>query len=435
MKKEICNQCHNDCIEEFDLGEIRSIMEEQHLCFKCAFWKWQKRLDVEVRPCGLVATIGNYICPEHIGVDIGCTVSMMILDKKVPVEKYAEFERRIKNKIPFGFNINGKVIIDEKDFRKFLTKGFNRYAQKWPEMLSELPDQVTEKWISEQLKRLNVDEGVFYKSLGSVGGGNHFIEYNEQVDGDLAGLTCHFGSRNFGTKVCNYWMKKTTQPMSKNEMKEKTEQFKKDYQKAGKSMKEYKKALDEFIEGIRRNHINGYLSGELMRGYMMDMYFCQLYAQYNHVTVQNVIKELLQKYGIKEVRTITSTHNFIDLEDHCLRKSAIRSYVGEEILVPFNMRDGVAICEGLSNSEWLNSCAHGAGRKMSRSKAKQNISMKDFEKTMEGVYSTTVCKATLDESPMAYKNTTEIKNLITETCKVKFMMIPKINIKAADGGD
>ena len=423
-----------ETIEEGVYGQVYDIIN-------CPAFEGQKVVcmpDVHVGksgPCGLVATIGNYICPEHIGVDIGCTVSMMILDKKVPVEKYAEFERRIKNKIPFGFNINGKVIIDEKDFRKFLTKGFNRYAQKWPEMLSELPDQVTEKWISEQLKRLNVDEGVFYKSLGSVGGGNHFIEYNEQVDGDLAGLTCHFGSRNFGTKVCNYGMKKTTQPMSKNEMKEKTEQFKKDYQQAGKSMKEYKKALDEFIEGIRRNHINGYLSGELMRGYMMDMCFCQLYAQYNHVTVQNVIKELLQKYGIKEVRTITSTHNFIDLEDHCLRKSAIRSYVGEEILVPFNMRDGVAICEGLSNSEWLNSCAHGAGRKMSRSKAKQNISMKDFEKTMEGVYSTTVCKATLDESPMAYKNTTEIKNLITETCKVKFMMIPKINIKAADGGD
>lgn len=386
-------------------------------------------------PCGLVATIGNYICPEHIGVDIGCTVSMMLLDKKVPVEKYAEFERRIKNKIPFGFNINGKVVIDEKDFRKFLTKGFNRYAQKWPEMLSDLPNQVTEKWITEQLKRLNVDEGVFYKSLGSVGGGNHFIEYNEQKDGDLAGLTCHFGSRNFGTKVCNYWMKKTVQPMSKNEMKEKTEQFKKDYQKAGKSMKEYKKALDEFIENIRKNHINGYLSGEYMKEYLMDMSFCQLYAQYNHITVQNVIKDLLQKYGIKEVRTITSTHNFIDLEDHCLRKSSIRSYKGEEILVPFNMRDGVAICEGLSNPEWLNSCAHGAGRKMSRSKAKANVSIEDFKETMKDVYSTTVCKATLDESPMAYKDTDEIKDLIQETCKIKFMMIPKINIKAADGGD
>lgn len=386
-------------------------------------------------PCGLVATIGDYICPNHIGVDIGCTVSMMILDKKVPVEKYAEFERRIKNKIPFGFNINKRVVIDEKDFRKFLTNGFNRYAQKWPEMLSELPNQVTEKWISEQLKRINIDEGVFYKSLSSVGGGNHFLEYNEQADGDLAGFTCHFGSRNFGTKVCSYWMKKTTQPMSKNEMKDKLEEFKKEYQKSGKSMKEFSKAKDEFIENIRKNHINGYLSGEYMKGYLMDMTFCQLYAQYNHIAVQNTIKELLNKYGIKEVRTITSTHNFIDLEDHCLRKSAIRSYKGEEILVPFNMRDGVAICEGLSNSEWLNSCAHGAGRKMSRSKAKQNISMKDFEKSMKDVYSTTVCKATLDESPMAYKDTTEIKDLITETCKVKFMMIPKINIKAADGGD
>ena len=157
-----------ETIEEGVYGQVYDIIN-------CPAFEGQKVVcmpDVHVGksgPCGLVATIGNYICPEHIGVDIGCTVSMMILDKKVPVEKYAEFERRIKNKIPFGFNINGKVIIDEKDFRKFLTKGFNRYAQKWPEMLSELPDQVTEKWISEQLKRLNVDEGVFYKSLGSVG--------------------------------------------------------------------------------------------------------------------------------------------------------------------------------------------------------------------------------------------------------------------------
>ena len=384
-------------------------------------------------PCGLVATIGNYICPEHIGVDIGCTVSMMILDKKVSPDLYAELEHKIKTKVPFGFNINDKVIIDEKDFRKFLTKGFNRYSQKWPEMLSDLPDQVTEKWISEQLARLNMDEGTFYKSLGSVGSGNHFVEYDEQTDGDLAGITCHFGSRNFGTKVCNYWMKKTTKPLTKNEMKEKTEAFKKEYQASGKTMKEYKQALDKFIGDINSKHINGYLSGENMKNYLMDMCFCQLYAQYNHITVQNVIKGILQKYGIKEVRTITSTHNFVDLDDHCLRKSAIRAYEGEEMLVPFNMKDGVAICEGLSNTEWLNSCAHGAGRKMSRSKAKSSVSMEEFKESMKDVYSTTVCKATIDESPMAYKNTDEIKNLITETCKIKFMMVPKINIKAADG--
>ena len=340
-------------------------------------------------PCGLVATIGSYVCPEHIGVDIGCSVSMMILDKKVPVEKYAEFERRIKNKIPFGFNLNGKTIIDYKDFYKFLTTGFNKYRNFWSEMLMDLPNQVT----------------------------------------------LHFGSRNFGVKVCKYWMGKTNVALTKDEVKEYTQEFKKDYLNTHENMKNFKNDLNIYLETKKEGHIKGYLNGEPLKGYLCDMCFCQLYAQYNHMTVRKTIKELLQKYGIKEVRTITSTHNFIDLHDHTLRKSAIRAYEGEEMLVPFNMRDGVAICEGLSNSEWLNACAHGAGRKMSRSKAKANVSMDEFKESMKDVYSTTVCKGTIDESPMAYKDTNEIKDLIQETCKIKFMMIPKINIKAADGGD
>lgn len=197
----------------------------------------------------------------------------------------------------------------------------------------------------------------------------------------------------------------------------------------------FKEALDLYLYDMSEGHIKGYLNGEALRGYLMDMCLAQLYAQYNHMTVQKTIKDLLLKYGIKEVRTITSTHNFIDLHDHTLRKSAIRAYAGEEMLVPFNMRDGVAICEGLSNPEWLNACAHGAGRKMSRSKAKKNVSMEEFKESMKNVYSTTVCRGTVDESPMAYKDTNEIKDLITETCKIKLMFIPKINIKAADGGD
>ena len=386
-------------------------------------------------PCGLVTTIGDYICPEHIGVDIGCTVSMIILDKKIPKVKYPEFEHRIKNNVPFGFNLNEHVIIDEKQFRQFLTQGFNKYRNFWPEMLMNLPDQVTEKWITEQLKRLNMDEGTFYKSLGTVGGGNHFIEYDESTEDDLAGVTLHFGSRNFGVKVCKYWMQKTNQPMPKDEMKETLKNFKQEYKKTHSNNKEFQKAKEDFIKGLSVNHINGYLSGEYMKGYLCDMCFAQLYAQYNHMTVQKIIKDILIKYGIKEKRTITSTHNFIDLHDHILRKSAIRAYEGEEMLVPFNMRDGIAICEGLSNSDWLNSCAHGAGRKMSRSKAKQNISIEEYEESMMNVYSTTVCKGTIDESPMAYKDTDEIKKLITDTCVIKHMMIPKINIKAADGGD
>ena len=392
-------------------------------------------------PCGLVATIGSYVCPEHIGVDIGCSVSMMILDKKVPIEKYAEFERRIKNKIPFGFNLNGKTIIDYKDFYKFLTTGFNKYRNYWPEMLIDLPNQVTEKWVSEQLKRLGMDEGVFYKSLGTVGGGNHFIEYDEQKDGELAGITLHFCSRNFGVKVCKYWMGKTNVALTKDEVKEYTKLFKEHYiaehtdTNGKRDMTGFKEALSIYLDAMSEGHIKGYLNGETLKGYLCDMCFAQLYAQYNHMTVQKTIKELLQKYSINEVHTITSIHNFIDLHDHTLRKSAIRAYEGEEMLVPFNMRDGVAVCEGLSNPEWLNACAHGAGRKMSRSKAKENVSMEEFEDSMKEVYSTTVCRGTLDESPMAYKDTNEIKELIKETCKIKYMMIPKINIKAADGGD
>ena len=429
-----------DTIEEGVYSQVYNIIN-------CPAFKGQKVVcmpDVHVGasgPCGLVATIGNYACPEHIGVDIGCSVSMMILDKKVPIEKYVEFEHKIKNSVPFGFNLNKRTIINEKEFYKFLTTGFNKYRNYWPEMLMDLPDQVTEKWVSEQLKRLNMEEGVFYKSLGSVGGGNHFIEYDEQEDGDLAGVTLHFGSRNFGVKVCKYWMGKTNTALTKDQIKEYTKSFKERYieehtdSRGKRDMSGFKDALTKYLEKMSEGHINGYLNGEMLKGYLCDMCFCQLYAQYNHMTVQKTIKEILVKYGIKEVRTITSTHNFIDLHDHTLRKSAIRSYAGEEMLVPFNMRDGVAICEGLSNPEWLNACAHGAGRKMSRSKAKEKVSMKEFEESMKNVYSTTVCKGTLDESPMAYKDTNEIKDLIQETCKIKFMMIPKINIKAADGGD
>ena len=423
-----------DTIEEGVFGQVYDIIN-------CPAFAGQKVVcmpDVHVGasgPCGLVATIGDWVCPEHIGVDIGCSVSMMVLDKKIPQDKYAEFERRVKNKIPFGFNLNGHVIINEKDFYKFLTTGFNRYRNYWPEMLMDLPDMVTEKWVSEQLKRLDMEDGVFYKSLGSVGGGNHFIEYDESEDSEIAGVTLHFGSRNFGVKVCKYWMNKANSGISRSEVKDLLKEFKDEYAKTHKNMDTFGDEWNAYLEGIKNSHIKGYLTGDFMKGYLCDMCFAQLYAQYNHLTVQNVICDLLLKYGIKVTEVITSVHNFIDLQDHILRKSSIRSYVGEKMLVPFNMRDGVAICEGKSNSDWLNSCSHGAGRKMSRSAAKKNVSLDEFKESMAGIYSTSVCTGTLDESPMAYKDTNEIANLITETCDIKYMMKPKINIKSTDEVD
>ena len=196
-------------------------------------------------------------------------------------------------------------------------------------------------------------------------------------------------------------------------------------------------ALKAYLDDLSKYHIEGFLTGENMKGYFCDMYVALCYARFNHIIIHRVIDRMMAKYGCKVVKEIVTTHNYIDFSEPTpiIRKGAIRSHIGEEMLVPFNMRDGVAICEGKSNEEWLNSCSHGAGRKMSRKKAKSNISLDEFQESMKGIYSTTICKGTLDESPMAYKDTNEIIDLIKETCNVKYLLKPKINIKATDEVD
>lgn len=381
-------------------------------------------------PCGLVATIGNYVCPEHIGVDIGCSVSMLVLDKKIPEDKYAEFESRVKTMIPFGFNLHQYVVVNMDYICSFLSAEFRKKKVMWHDMLADLPEEVTEEWITQQLKRIGISEEVFYKSLGTVGGGNHFIEYDEGED--MAGVTLHFGSRNFGKRVCEYWTEIANNIFSKEEIRQMIYDFKALYTRTHSDMRNFEAEKNAYIDSRKEGYIKGYLCGDNLRGYLCDMCFAQAYAALNHEVVSDLIEDILYDFGIDVERVIKSVHNYIDLEDHTLRKSAIRSYVGEEMLVPFNMRDGVAICEGLSNDEWLNSCAHGAGRKLSRSAARETLKIEDFQETMKDVYSTTVCEGTIDEAPMAYKDTEEIKDLIKQTCVVKDMLIPKINIKAVE---
>lgn len=426
-------------------------------------------------PCGLVATIGDYVCPEHIGVDIGCSVSVMLLDKPIPEEKYADWEHKVKQTIPSGKNINERSVIVDKDFYKFLTNGFNKYRNYWPEMLGDLPSKVDEKWISDVLKRIGMDEGYFYKSLGTIGGGNHFIEYGEDENKEHSGVILHFGSRNFGLKVCKYWMTFTTSPMSKAERKDKereiTAKFKEEWKKSGKSMREFKDALKKHVTAEmeklenQEGFVRGYLTGDLMKSYLQDMCLAQLYAEYNHIVVQNRIKDMLLIYGVKVESSLKSVHNFIDLHDHCLRKSAIRAYEEDGLMViPFNMKDGTAICKGKSNPMWLNSAPHGAGRSYSRGEAKRlleratryfelldagkdvsgfsddevklltEFSMKNFKDEMKDVYSTSVCESTIDEAPFVYKSSTEIQSVMEpDTCDVLYLLKPKINIKATDG--
>ena len=170
-----------------------------------------------------------------------------------------------------------------------------------------------------------------------------------------------------------------------------------------------------------------------MKGYLTDMFFAQAYAAWNHECIKRQIdKVMLETYGAKSVNVICSVHNYINPIDHIIRKGAISAYTGDLLIIPFNMRDGLAVCKGKSNPDWNYSAPHGAGRIMSRSKAKSSINIDDFKKSMDGIYSTSVGKGTLDESPMAYKNMNDIINNIGDTCEILYFVKPEINIKAAD---
>ena len=376
-------------------------------------------------PCGLVAEIGDWICPEHIGVDIGCSVTMMMLDGFIPEDKLVLLEHRVKQAVPMGFNLHERTVLGTE---------FMKARTLWPEVfdIDHLPNVVTEKWIGKQLKKLGMEPGVFYKSLGTIGGGNHFIEYGEsKLNG---AITMHFGSRNLGVKVCKYWMKKTTNPMTKAESQKVAIEFKKEWIRTHKSdMHGFNEALKKEMQERKKNFIKGYLTGEDMKGYLADMVFAQAYAKYNHKTVKDIISKILSKMYLPKIdKVITCTHNYIDFYDHYIRKSSISAHEGEEVIVPLNMRDGTIFGVGKGNECWMNSCSHGAGRKMSRSEAKKNITLEEFQKSMEGIVTTSVDENTIDESPMAYKDTDEIIETIQDTIDILAVFIPKISWKASE---
>lgn len=378
---------------------------------------------------GFTSPITNAICPSHVGVDIGCTITTCITNKEINKGDYPIIENRIKKAVPMGFNIHKKSIINEKDFFKFLRNEFNKARSSWPEMIYNV--DINEKYISSLLKRIGMDEGTFYKSIGTVGGGNHFIEIGD-CEGKYA-FTVHCGSRNFGNKVCRYWEKIASSSQVDNKiLREKIREL--------RNKVDDKRKLPELIEKLKNEESskhcsNGYLSGDNMCGYLTDMVIAQAYAKYNHKVICDIILDIFRNINnAKIVETIQSIHNYVDISgDHMIRKGAIRAYEGEKMVVPFNMRDGLAICIGKSNPDWNYSCSHGAGRKLSRSKAKEKISLDDFKESMKGVYTTSVCRNTLDESPMAYKDTETIVNLIRETCDILYMVKPIINIKSTDG--
>lgn len=433
LQGKYCQDCKifTDNVEEEAVALVQSMLEQP------AFADSHIRIMPDVHmgkeiTIGFSAPLGKYVNPNHVGVDIGCTVSTMELSTVVPEECYAEFERMVGEVIPTGHRINGHEVINRDEFYAFLNEEYKQVMSDFPEMINPV-EVINEEFVSRFLMRIGMNTEMFYRSLPSLGGGNHFLEYGETED-NRGFFTVHCGSRNLGVKVCNYWARKAKDSCS--------EISEKDYYRIIEEVKascsdrtQWQRLIQEAkVRVHEEEYMADYLSGAYLKGYLSDMVVAQAYARFNHIMIHRLVSEILcGHFGIEVLDEIFTTHNYIDFKDHpMIRKGAIRAYADELCIIPFNMRDGLAICRGKSNPDWNYTAPHGAGRILSRSAAKMQLKMEEFENTMTNVYSTTVCEGTLDESPMAYKPMDEIVRLIEPTVEILYFVRPKINIKATD---
>jgi RNA-splicing ligase RtcB len=379
---------------------------------------------------GFTMPMTTMVNPNYIGVDIGCSVTSYKLNKRFDVAELPQIDKKIRKAVPMGHEIRkGKDFnywwVDE--YMQTVTDNVNQFIDQWNIRFSEDKPAMTidREYIAELCKKIGTGEKMFYNSVGSLGGGNHFIEIGESTKDGAHYLTIHSGSRNFGLKVCNYHAKKMV--AAKFRPQEYHDEFK-DITLNTIPTSDIPIKLAELNEryGVGKKEL--LLKGDDMFEYLVDMVIAQTYAEFNHRAMAHSIFVGLR--DVEAVDMIHSKHNFIDPQDWVIRKGAIRAYEGERMIIPFNMRDGLLICEGKSNADWNCSAPHGAGRILARNQAFKTLNMEEFEKEMEGVYSTSVCKSTLDEAPMAYKDKDVIINAIQDTAVILDTVKPILNIKA-----
>ena len=345
---------------------------------------------------GFTVPFQDHVNPDHVGGDIGCSVSTAITDMPINPEDYPMIEKSIRESVRFGMSIQQKPVYPVADLYKHLQLKLQQARQQWPEMVGAA--DVSEKGITAMLKRVDQKEHMFYNSIGTVGGGNHFVEVGVTPDGNYA-FTVHCGSRNLGQKVWKYWK-----------------------MEAGK------------LTGVA----NGFLVEDAMKGYITDMVIAQAYAEFNHQIIDRLVLEAICKGSGRKahiVEQIYTTHNYIDFSMKMMRKGAVAAPAGRKLVIPFNMRDGLIIARGKGNEDWNQSAPHGAGRLLSRADAKELIDLDEYRESMKGIYSTSVGTGTIDESPMAYKDPKEILRLIEDTVEVEYFIRPVINLKATNSYD
>lgn len=353
---------------------------------------------------GFTADLKEKIIPNIVGVDIGCGMLCVNLEKRnLDLVKLDEF---IKRYIPSGRQVHeGKIT-------------------KFP-LLQQL-----------QCIRSLKDTKRLERSIGTLGGGNHFIEIDRDEEGNQY-LVIHTGSRNLGKQVAEYYQTLACDLMiGKADLIIQEQTLIKEYKEAGN-----KKEIQAALFALRKSFIGketavpkalSYLYGDYRQQYLDDMKICQDFATLNRKMIANIIVSKLFQEELTTFSSIETIHNYIDMEHAIVRKGAVSAQKGEKLLIPINMRDGSLICVGKGNKDWNYSAPHGAGRLYSRSKAKELFTVKEYTETMKGIYTTSVVEKTLDECPMAYKSMADIVDNIKPTVDILTNIKPIYNYKAKD---
>lgn len=379
-------QIRRMCDYELTVGSRVRIMPDVHAGKGCTI--------------GTTMTITDKACPNIVGVDIGCGMyTVKLAEQEMDFEKIDE----VCHFIPSGMNVwEGRMErFDLTDLRCYRSLRDTRRLER---------------------------------SLGTLGGGNHFIEIDRAADGTCY-LVIHSGSRNLGKQAAEIYQQLAIDlHMGKEEYFRQKDEIIRTYKEAGRRS-EIQSVLNELKNNFETQGLSVpqdlcWLYGTFLEDYLHDVEICQRFAKRSRERMAEII---LERTGMTALEAFHTIHNYIDTEEKILRKGAIAAHKGEKVLIPINMRDGSVLAVGKGNPEWNYSAPHGAGRVMSRGKAKESIDIEEYKASMNGIYTTSVNESTIDEAPMAYKSLADIIEVIRDSVDIIDIMRPIYNFKASEG--
>ncbi|MGN0691923.1 MAG: RtcB family protein [Oscillospiraceae bacterium] len=368
------------CSQEFTVGQRIRMMPDVHAGAGCVI--------------GTTMTVSDKIVPNLVGYDIGCGMETVLI-KERSIE-LMQLDKLIGNKIPSGFSIRTTP---------------HKYAENIDLAALRCADNI-------DLRRAEC-------SLGTLGGGNHFIEADRGESGIY--IVIHSGSRHLGVEVAKYYQEAGYKQLNRADDEAVRQLI--DSLKAQGREKDIRRELKK-LENTKRTEVPkslAYVNGSLFDDYIHDMKLVQRYADLNR---RAMMDEIIRGMKLTPAERFTTVHNYIDTDNMILRKGAVSAGKGEKLIIPINMRDGSLICTGKGNPDWNCSAPHGAGRLMSRGEAKASFTVSEFKKQMSGIYSTTVGRGTLDECPMAYKSIDDIVGNLGDTADITEIIKPIYNFKA-----